>query len=504
MRGQQAGLQQPHDDDQRQRQPVQRADRGQLVAEKFRWRQPAQAHRTVGQPGPVQDHQRDDLADAQGRDRHVMTAHAQRGIHQQSPQPGGDEPGEQHRQIDRQPKIQRQQPRRVPADRQQRRLSQRDLPHRAGHQCEAQSQQCRQQPVGQRLQQIRFGEQRQACRRGDDRRHQPARHPDGPAAGDESAGQRFGGQVAAAAEQPVGGGDQDQDQQHEGEQVSETAAEKRDAVTLGQAQQQPAADRARHVAQPANHHRHHALQGGVETHVGIDAVVIHPDQHAADPAQRRGDGEHGHVHPIGVHAHLTRSVLILRRRPHRPTKLAEPQESIQCRRTGQAHRRDQQIERPDRASANPKPHIRQLARQRARIGRAQQLHELVQHQADADRRQQRRDARSAVQRAQSDPLDRNAQQPAADQHQQQGHQQRRVQEREAGPADIGADGVNRTVREIDQVGDAEDQREANGQQRVDVADDQTVDGVVQPGADHVAGLVPSHNVNLSLTTLSRW
>ena len=39
--------------------------------------------------------------------------------------------------------------------------------------------------------------------------------------------------------------------------------------------------------------------------------------------------------------------------------------------------------------------------------------------------------------------------------------------------------------------------------KVDVADDQTVDGVVQPGADHVAGLVPSHNVNLSLTTRSR-
>ncbi len=94
------------------------------------------------------------------------------------------------------------------------------------------------------------------------------------------------------------------------------------------------------------------------------------------------------------------------------------------------------------------------------------------------------------QRAQADALDRDAEQRAGDDDDQHRDRQRRVQVGDAGPADIGADGVDRAVGEVDEVGDAEDQREADRQQRVDVADDQAVDGVVDPGCQ-AAGASPA-------------
>ena len=75
----------------------------------------------------------------------------------------------------------------------------------------------------------------------------------------------------------------------------------------------------------------------------------------------------------------------------------------------------------------------------------------------------------------------HAEQAAADHDHQQRHRQRRAEIRDAQPADIGADHVDRAVREIDQVRDAVDQREADREQRIDVADHQAVDGVVEPG-----------------------
>ena len=81
------------------------------------------------------------------------------------------------------------------------------------------------------------------------------------------------------------------------------------------------------------------------------------------------------------------------------------------------------------------------------------------------------------------------------------------------PADIGADRVDRAMREIDQIGDAEDQRETDRQQRVDVADDEAVDGVVEAkeaqtalrarlrAAQLVCGFTPSHSVNLPSLTI---
>ena len=51
---------------------------------------------------------------------------------------------------------------------------------------------------------------------------------------------------------------------------------------------------------------------------------------------------------------------------------------------------------------------------RARIGREDELHDLIEHEAEADRRQQRRDARLALQGPQPDALDQHADQRAGD------------------------------------------------------------------------------------------
>ena len=61
--------------------------------------------------------------------------------------------------------------------------------------------------------------------------------------------------------------------------------------------------------------------------------------------------------------------------------------------------------------------------------------------------------------------------------------QRRSEARDRQPADVGADHVDRAVREIDQVRDAVDQRQADRQQRIDIADDEAIDRVVEPGPE---------------------
>ncbi len=62
-----------------------------------------------------------------------------------------------------------------------------------------------------------------------------------------------------------------------------------------------------------------------------------------------------------------------------------------------------------------------------------------------------------------------------------GDEKRRPQLHHRDPADIGADEIDRALRKIDQPADAEDQREPDGNERVHVAEDQSVDRVVEPG-----------------------
>ena len=72
----------------------------------------------------------------------------------------------------------------------------------------------------------------------------------------------------------------------------------------------------------------------------------------------------------------------------------------------------------------------------------------------------------------------NADQRAGDEDDRHRHRQRRMQKRDRRPADIGADRIDRAMGEIDQIGDAENQRQPDREQRVDVADDEAVDRIV--------------------------
>src|SRR5579883_827920 len=146
-----------------------------------------------------------------------------------------------------------------------------------------------------------------------------------------------------------------------------------------------------------------------------------------------------------------------------------------------ADARDHQVERADRAPADLEADLEQRARHRARIGREEELHQLVEHEADADGRQQRRDVRVALQGPQAEALDHQAEQSADHQHDGDRHRQRRAEMRHRQEAGIGAHDIDRTMREIDQPAHPEDQGEADRQQRIDVADDDAVDGVVDPG-----------------------
>ena len=238
--------------------------------------------------------------------------------------------------------------------------------------------------------------------------------PDRLAACHEGAGHGLGRQLAAALEDPVRPPHQHRDQHDEREQVAVAGAEQGDAVALDQAQDQAAADRARDVAHAADHQRHHALEHGLEAHVRVDVVVVHADQQAGDAAQRRGDREHAHVHQIDVDAHLLGRVAVLGGRARRPAELGEAQEHVEQAGADDADRGDHEVERADRAAADGEAPVGQLARQGTGVGRIDQVYRLVEDQADADGREQGRDLRAAAQRPKADALDRDAEQPRAE------------------------------------------------------------------------------------------
>jgi hypothetical protein len=74
----------------------------------------------------------------------------------------------------------------------------------------------------------------------------------------------------------------------------------------------------------------------------------------------------------------------------------------------------------------------------------------------------------ALQRSQPDAFDDNADYPAGAENDRHGQRQRRLQKGNRRPADVGAQSVDRAMREINKVGDAENQRQAHREQRVDV------------------------------------
>lgn len=219
-----------------------------------------------------------------------------------------------------------------------------------------------------------------------------------------------GGGLPGAGEQAVWPQHEHDDQQQEREQIAVAGAEHGDAVALDQSEQQASDHRTRHIAGTADDFGDDALERRLQAHRGVDLVVVHADQQAGNAAERSRNAEHGLIDAIDVDAHLHRGVAVLRGGTHGPAELAVAQEHEQQQRAGEADAGDEEIERSDRAAADLEADIRQLARQRARIGREGQHHELIEHEADAYGRQQRRDAHRVLQRTQPKPLDDQAHQ----------------------------------------------------------------------------------------------
>jgi hypothetical protein len=126
----------------------------------------------------------------------------------------------------------------------------------------------------------------------------------------------------------------------------------------------------------------------LEAHGWIDVVVIHAHKQSAEAPERRGDGEHGAVDRIDVDAHLQRRIAVLGRCAHSDAELGEAQEGVKKRGADNADGGDEQIHRPDRNASDREAPIWQIARNGARIRRADELHELIEYETQADRRQQ--------------------------------------------------------------------------------------------------------------------
>ena len=92
-----------------------------------------------------------------------------------------------------------------------------------------------------------------------------------------------------------------------------------------------------------------------------------------------------------------------------------------------------------------------------------QPHQLVEEQQQPERAEHVVEMVAAVERPDRDHLQRHADQQRRDQRQQRTEHEAAGQRRE-GRGEIGADHVERAVRQIDQVHDAEDQRQAGRQQ----------------------------------------
>ena len=399
-------LQQRQHDHHDEAEPVDRYRADQLIAEQRQRRDAGDADRAAGDALPVQDHQRDDLADRERRDRDVVPAQPERRRDQDRAERGTHQAAADDGEADRDGESQRQQRGGIGADREQRGVPERDLADRAGNQGEAEREHAEQPGVDQGLEHVEGHRQQRQDREDAGRDQQrPARNAHRAARRDERAGQRLGRRLPCAGEQAVRPQHEHDDQQQEREQIAVAGAEHGDAVALDQSEQQAADHRAGHIAGAADDFGDDALERRLQAHRGVDLVVVHADQQAGDAAKRSRNAEHRLIDAVDVDAHLHRGVAVLRGGADGPAELAVAQEHEQQQRAGDADASDQQIERADRAAADLESHIRQLARQRARIGREGQHHQLVEHEADADRRQQRRDAHRVLQRTQAEPLD---------------------------------------------------------------------------------------------------
>ncbi len=207
-----------------------------------------------------------------------------------------------------------------------------------------------------------------------------------------------------------------------------------------------------------------------------------PTSKPLNAAERRRDGEHRAVHAVDVDAALLRGVAVERGGAHRPAELGEAQEGVERERADEPDGGDQEIERPDGAAADPGCATR-AAGSAARADRARTSAGRP-GRAPARPRWWRAAGRCAASPAaarsamRSIAMPRSAE-PTTTASMVSGSGVPRCVMR---AAHIGAHHVDRAVGEIDEMRHPVDQRQPDREQRIDVADHQAIDGVVEPRA----------------------
>ena len=118
----------------------------------------------------------------------------------------------------------------------------------------------------------------------------------------------------------------------------------------------------------------------------------------------------------------------------------------------------------------------------------QEEHAVLQDLPHGERGQQERHLRRPAQRPVGDPLDEQADDDGAQDHGDDGDRQRHAGG-QAEDADVGGHHHHVAVREVDEAQDAEDERQADGHERVEAARAERVDDLLQEVLAHARPLM---------------
>ena len=187
---------------------------------------------------------------------------------------------------------------------------------------------------------------------------------------------------------------------------------------------------------------------------------------------------------VDVDAALLRGIAVERRRAHGPTELGETQESIEQQGAGDTRcpRSASRVRRWSRRLSECASSGTWLAMPRGSgVNSSCATWSSTRPTPIVDSSGAIRG--ELLQRTQGDALNRHAEEAATGDDGEQRHRQRRAEMGQAQPSDVRPHHVDGAVREIYEVRDAVDQGKADGEQGIDVADHEAVDGVVEPGAE---------------------
>ena len=228
-----------------------------------------------------------------------------------------------------------------------------------------------------------------------------------------------------------------------------------------------------------------AFRPGQEAHRVLHRAVVGRVHDAGERGERGADDEGRRDHRVGPHAHQRGDARVLGGGPHRPAEPGAVDEVHQARQRDRGDDQDQDLHVVDDGAEDVVRLAGQQDRERLVVRLPDDHRQRLQEQAHAHRGDQRRQARRVAQRPVGDLLDREVEHRADDDRRDQRDQQQRpARQAEAGergddgPARQRADHQHLAVGEVDQVDDPVDHRVAERDQRIDAAEHEAVDDLL--------------------------